>query len=133
MRNYSERFQKIQKVKREKRRIDEEERELCKPSITDLSRMGELYEKFLSICPDRTPSNKKKFIFVAIYLYHPGALVSGKMRKGLRNAIANTLKCHPVQISYESRNLLFHYQRYKTLSSELDEILSQIEKQLNNL
>lgn len=127
MRNYSERFQKIQKVKREKRRIDEEERITCQPTLSDVSRIPELYEKFLTIYPDRTPDNRKKFIFVILYLYHPGALVSGKMRKGLRNAIALTLDCHPVQVSYDSRNLLFHYQRYRKMSSEMDALLDKIE------
>ena len=127
MKSYSERFKEIQKIKREKRMIDEELRVLCQPTLTDLSRMQEVYEAFLKIRPERNPENQKKFIFVAIYLYHPGSLVSGKMRKGLRNSIAKTIGRHPVQVSYDSRNLLFHYQRYKKLSTEMDEILSEIE------
>lgn len=106
----------IKSIREQKSRLSERERELTKPTLTDLDMIGTLYEWFKEIlesrdCPGRVESvtQRKKFIFIVLFLYSPGALAEGKMLAGLREKLAKLFDVSPVVISNNCRDVVFLY------------------------
>ena len=127
MRNYNEYFQSLLAANRDCKLAAERYHDLSAPQMHDMTRMDELYELFQELSPGAGPEDKRRFVFVALYFYQPGALVSGKMKKGLRKVLSKTLGCHPVRVSQMSSNLLFYFQHYRQYREDIVQVLSEIE------
>ena len=132
MRDYNEYFQSLLDANRENKVAAERYRELSMPQMHDMNKMPELYELFQELSPGTGPEDKRRFVFVVLYFFQPGALVSGKMKKGLRKALSKTLGCHPVRVSQMSSNLLFYFQHYRQYRDDIVSLLSKIENLLYN-
>ena len=71
---------------------------LTSPVLKDKSLIHEIYKIFVELlnkrgCPPNIDSvtQRKKFIFIILYLFSPSSLAGGKMTSGLRPEIAKVL------------------------------------------
>lgn len=130
----------LKSIREQKSRLSEREKELGEPILTDLSLLNKLYEWFKEISSNKTKKRnerilqRKKFIFVVLFLYSPSTLAGGKMKKGLREKLGETLGIHgKSSISDNLNNLVFSYQLYKYFRQDIDRILSEIIYRLGSI
>lgn len=130
----------IKSIREQKSRLSEREKELTEPMLTDLNMIGQLYEWFKEIlvsrnCPGRVDSvtQRKKFIFIVLYLYSPSTLAGGKIAVGLRDYLAITLGLKaPTGISNLCTNIMFLYDNYKNYRKDIEWIFTEITKRIKS-
>lgn len=87
-------FGKIARIKDIQERLEElseEEKDLSSPLLTDIRLVREIYDIFSGMVENpASAAQRKKFIFIILYLFSPGTLAGGKMASGLRV----DCKCH---------------------------------------
>lgn len=123
----------LKSIREQKYRLSERESEIAKPVLTDLGMIDTLYEWFKEIAlegkelPKGNVSQRKKFIFIILYLYSPTTLAGGKMRAGLREKLAEVfpIKAKSV-VSNNTNNLVFSYQLYKYFRQDVERIYKEI-------
>ena len=88
----------LKSIREQKSRLSERENELSRPFLSDYSLIQTIYVWFKEIlanrdCPPNPESvnQRKKFLFVILFLYSPSVLAGGKMPDGLRDALCRTL------------------------------------------
>lgn len=131
-------IEEIKSLREQKLRLLERERELTKPILTDLDMIGILYEWFKEIlesrdCPGRVESvtQRKKFIFIILFLYSPSALVGDKMKNGLRDKLAEVLGVNAQTAISDNRNsVLFSYGLYRCFRQDVDGIYTEIMRRI---
>lgn len=124
----------IKSIREQKSRLSEREKELTDPMLTDLNMIGQLYEWFKEIlvsrnCPGRVDSvtQRKKFIFIVLYLYSPSTLAGGKMLVGLRDAIAEAVQLKDKAfISRNVKVVAFRHQYDKYFRQDVDWIYGEM-------
>jgi hypothetical protein len=126
-------IEELRQTRKEKQRIEEKEKALSSPILTNLSFMPQILEIYEQISaahghPGVMESvyERKKFLFIVLFLYSPGALLGGRMPRGLRSKLAYTLKCHGTVVSDNCAGLLFMYEWYKDFREETDSIYREI-------
>ena len=89
---------RLKKIRIEKSELSEEENALTAPILKDKSLIHEIYKIFVELlnergCPPNIDSvtQRKKFIFIILYLFSPSSLAGGKMTAGLRPELARVL------------------------------------------
>ena len=89
---------RIKKIRIEKSELSEEENALTAPILKDKSLILEIYKIFVEVlnergCPPNIDSvtQRKKFIFIILYLFSPSSLAGGKMTAGLREEMSRVL------------------------------------------
>lgn len=122
-------------IREKKSKLAEQERELSKPILNDLSLVSKLYEWFNDLSIENKGKerilNRKKFIFIVLYLYSPSALVGGKMKVGLRDKLCEVMNINERStLSKSLNNLFYHYQIYKYFRHDINSILSGIMNRL---
>lgn len=128
----------LKKIRMEKSLLSEKEMSLSEPLLTDRSFIKHIYDTFIEIlnerdCKPRIDSviQRKKFIFIVLYLYAPSVLAGGKMPKGLREDICKALDFHSVStISDNCADVVFLYQNYSDFSRDVSELYDMIIKRL---
>ena len=86
----------IKSIREQKSKLSEREKELTEPILTDLDMIGTLYRWFQEIISQKETfrlgnvTQRKKFIFIILFLYSPSTLAGGKMMNGLRNKLADS-------------------------------------------
>ena len=131
---------RLKKIKVDKINLSEEEESLSKPVLTDRKLISEIYQIFKKVvskrnCPPMFDSvtQRKKFIFIILYLYSPNTLAGGKMPKGLRDDISKALNFHsPCTISNNCADVCFLYQNYSDFSREVEDIFKAVMKEMEN-
>lgn len=129
----------LKSVREERIRLSAKEQELSEPMLDDYSLVGEIYEWFQEILSERTlppradsPLQRKKFIFIILFLYSPKTLAGDKMRIGLRDKIAEVTGCTRTLISHNCEDVSFFYQQYKCHREDIDflyvEIMNRLKK-----
>ena len=124
-------------IREQKPRLSEREQELSEPLLHDYSLIEEIYSWFkemlsgllLPPCVD-SPTQRKKFIFIILFLYSPSALAGGKMKVGLRDKIAEVTGCTGSLISHNCEDVTFFYQQYKSHRQDIDYIYTEIVNRL---
>lgn len=123
----------LKSIREQKYRLSERESEIAKPVLTDLGMIDTLYEWFKEIAlegkelPKGNVSQRKKFIFIILYLYSPTTLAGGKMRAGLREKLAEVFPIKEKSVvSNNTNNLVFSYQLYKYFSQDVERIYKEI-------
>ena len=123
----------LKSIREQKYRLSERESEIAKPVLTDLGMIDTLYEWFKEIAldgkelPKGNVSQRKKFIFIILYLYSPTTLAGGKMRAGLREKLAEVFPIKEKSVvSNNTNNLVFSYQLYKYFRQEVERIYKEI-------
>lgn len=123
----------LKSIREQKSRLSEREQELSQPMLYDYSLIGEIYGWFKEIllglalppCVD-SPTQRKKFIFIILFLYSPSTLAGGKMKVGLRDKIAEVTGCTGSLISHNCEDVTFFYQQYKSHRQEIDYLYTEI-------
>lgn len=129
---------RLRKIKVDKLSLSEEENELSRPLLKDRSLIDKIYEIFKRVIQQRdcppSPENvtqRKKFIFIVLYLYAPNVLAGGKMPKGLREDISKALNLHSACIiSNNCSDVCFLYQNYSDFSNDIMDIFKEVLKEL---
>lgn len=129
----------IRSIRDQKARLSERERELTKPILTDLDMIPTLYGWFKDIVSPQeifcaNVSQRKKFIFIILILYSPSALADGKMKRGLRNKLAEVFGLNGKStISDNLNGLYLSYQLYKYFRQDIHRIYIEIMNRLDNI
>lgn len=124
----------LKAIREQKSRLTERENELSSPELKDLSLIPKIYEWFKEIlaerdCPPNPESvtQRKKFLFIVLFLFTPSTLAGGRLPNGVRAALADVLpKVSPCVISNNIADILFIYQNYKDFRSDIGHLYSEI-------
>lgn len=129
--NLRETMERIKYIREMKAMLSKEEVSLSLPLMDDLWMVGNIYDLFLSYHKNRKSKMvQKQFIFIILYLYSPSTLGGSKMRRGLRERIAEVLGCTCSNVSHDYKNISFYYTTYRTFRDDVNEILHSMLKVL---
>ena len=128
----------LKSIREQKSRLSERENELAQPMLTDLSMIPRIYEWFKDIlyakdCPPRLESvtQRKKFLFIILFLYSPSTLAGGRLQNGVRAALREVFpEVAPCVISNNISDITFIYQQYKDFRKDVEEIYEGIRRRL---
>jgi len=74
-----------------------------------------------NFCDSKT---RERFLFVSLYVFVPSSLVR-KMKRGLREDLADVLGVSKNNISHLIKHILFRYRHYRVFRNDCDEIHCQ--------
>ena len=128
----------LKSIREQKSRLSERENELSSPILTDFSLIPELYSWFKELlagmaCPPNPESvtQRKKFLFIVLFLFAPSVLAGGRLPNGIRAEIAGVFPyVSPCVISNNIADVSFIYQQYKDFRQDIDYIYTEIVKRL---
>ncbi|MBD5244171.1 MAG: hypothetical protein HDS57_01705 [Barnesiella sp.] len=128
----SERIEAIRRIRGEINALRGYEEYLARPLLTSYGELDRVFESFVTVtnqdCSGRSwiaVSARKKFIFIAAYIFAPGMILGDCMPKKLRMALARVLKVQSLtSISNNWSDALFFYKNYKDFREEV-EVISQ--------
>ena len=131
----------LKSIREQKSRLSERESELAQPMLTDLSMIPRIYEWFKDIlsardCPPRLESvtQRKKFLFIILFLYSPSTLAGGRLQNGVRAALREVFpEVAPCVISNNISDITFIYQQYKDFRKDVEEIYEGIRRRLEGI
>jgi hypothetical protein len=104
-----------------------EEMKLSVPLLYDLSLVGNIYDLFVSYHRGRNfRSIRKQFIFIVLYFFSPSALGGMKMRRGLRDKIADVLQCTASNVSHDYGNVGFFYVKYRNFRNDVNKTIERM-------
>lgn len=123
----------LKSIREQKSRLSERESELAQPMLTDLSMIPRIYEWFKELSDEDKKGRKmavlqrKKFMFIILFLYSPATLAGDKMKVGLRDKLCEVLGL-PVKstLSKNLVNLTFHYRMYKYFRRDIERIYTAL-------
>ena len=125
---------RLKKIRIEKSELSEEENILTSPILKDKSLIHEIYKIFVEVlnergCPPNIDSvtQRKKFIFIILYLFSPSSLAGGKMTAGLREEMGVQSKS---TISDNCTDVVFLYQNYGDFSGDIEYLYTEIVNRL---
>lgn len=125
---------RIRKIRSVKSDLSKEENILTRPVLSDKKLIPKIYNVFTSLISDReckpatnTVIQRKKFIFIVLYLYSPSSLAGDKMAPGLRDELSNVLGVQAKStISNNCANLVFLYQNYTSFRKDVEYLCNKI-------
>lgn len=134
-------FSKIAEIKSIREQISkllEREAELTTPILTDLNQISVLYVWFRELlsdqaCPGRVESahQRKKFIFIVLFLFAPSVLAGGRMPNGLRDKIAEAIDLKDITfISHNIETIVFLHQNDKYFRRDIEWMYGEIMKRV---
>ncbi len=129
---------RLRKIRIEKSELSEEENALTLPMLSDKTLIREVYKTFVEIlnergCPPNIDSvtQRKKFIFIILYLFSPSSLAGGKMAAGLREEMSKVLDIQSKStISDNCADVVFLYQNYGNFSRDIEYLYTEIVNRL---
>ena len=106
------------------------------PTIKDLSLVEQVYEQFLSFLQwsgkVMDVNNRKKFLFIAVYLFCPSVLIGHTMPRGFRDRVKDLINAKSATtVSNDVANLLFLYNHYKDFREDVDSAYAFVADGLN--
>lgn len=125
---------RLKKIRIKKSELSEEENILTAPILTDRGLISEIYKIFVDLlnergCPPNTDSvtQRKKFIFIILYLFSPSSLAGGKMARGIREAMSKVLDIQSKStISDNCADVVFLYQNYSDFCCDIEYLYIEI-------
>lgn len=130
----------LRAIREQKSVLSEREKELVEPMLNDNSLIATIYEWFeeilasMSFPPNpNNPIERKKFLFIILYLYSPSTLAGGKMKVGLRDELAKVTNCTTTLISHNCEDVTFYYNQYKSYRANIDLIYNEILTRLKKI
>lgn len=130
----------LKAIREQKSRLTEREQELSAPMLTDLSLIPQVYGWFKEIqaerdCAPRPESviQRKKFLFIILFLFAPSVLAGGRLPNGIRTELAKVFPhLAPSSISHNIEGVIFLYQNYKDFRHDIDHVYSIIMNRIAN-
>lgn len=128
----------LKSIREQKSRLSERENELSTPMLEDLSLIPELYSWFRELlagmsCPPNPESvtQRKKFLFIVLFLFAPSVLAGGRLPNGIRAEISGVFPdVSPCVISNNIADVSFIYQQYKDFRQDIEYLYNQILERL---
>lgn len=128
----------LKAIREQKSRLSEREQELSAPMLTDFALIPEIYSWFKEIlfqsdCPPNFESvtQRKKFLFIVLFLFAPSVLAGGRLQNGIRAEIAGVFPdVSPCVISNNIADVSFIYRQYKDFRQDIEYIYSQVLERL---
>lgn len=128
----------LKAIREQKSRLSEREQELSAPMLTDFALIPEIYSLFKEIlsqsdCPPNFESvtQRKKFLFIVLFLFAPSVLAGGRLPNGIRVEIAGVFPdVSPCVISNNIADVSFIYQQYKDFRQDIEFIYNQLLERL---
>lgn len=122
-------------IREMKAELSREEAELSVPLMEDVCQVGNVYDLFTAIIGKRlrkrsAAMERKKFIFIILYLYCPSSLAGFKIRRGLREKIAEVLDCTCSNVSHDYKDIGFYYRTYRKFRTDVDTAITEIRSHL---
>ena len=130
----------LKSIREQKSRLSERERELSSPVLHDVSLIPKIYGCFKDIlsvncctpCIDSV-LQRKKFLFIVLFLFAPSVLAGGRLPKGIRHELSSVFpKLSPCVISNNIADVAFIYQNYKDFRQEIDYLYTVIVNRLRD-
>ena len=122
---------KIENTHRKRLNIESEEKDLTAPLMTDYSRIGEIYNIYedeivkMKIKP-HSIEGRRIFIFIIMRIFCPAVFTGKKLKRGIRDKIAEATGCEASIISHDFSNLTFHYKKYKSFRTIVNTVYDSI-------
>ena len=128
----------LKSIREQKSRLSERENELTSPDLKDLSLIPQIYEWFKDIicernCAPRVDSviQRKKFLFIVLFLFSPSVLAGGRLPNGIRAALTEVFNdLSPCVISNNISDVLFIYQQYRDFRQDIEYLYTEIVNRL---
>ena len=129
---------RLKKISIEKSELSEEENTLASPILRDKSLIRDIYKIFVELLNSRSlppcidsVTQRKKFIFIILYLFSPSSLAGGKMTAGLREEMSRVLGIQSKStISDNCADVVFLYQNYGDFSGDIEYLYTEIVNRL---
>jgi len=116
-------------LKEEKRDLLARESILKRPTLTDFSKIKELYGIFLKIRP-KNHYNNNLFIYICLALFSPGTLFYLPVKNGLRTAIAGALGLKDCSVSAYYTQAINRYNDDRQFRDDIFKTLKKMEKMI---
>lgn len=118
----------LRQIREQKSQLSERETELAKAEIKDYVAITRIKDLFCENVKDMNkPYNRKKLLFVILYLFAPSTLAGGRLPNGLRGELTRIFPdVRPCVISNDISDLFFFYQHYKGFRAEVESIYEYI-------
>lgn len=128
----------LKAIREQKSRLSEREQALSAPMLTDFALIPEIYSWFKEIlsqsdCPPNFESvtQRKKFLFIVLFLFAPSVLAGGRLPNGIRAEIAGVFPdVSPCVISNNIADVSFIYRQYKDFRQDIEFIYNQVLERL---
>ena len=125
-------------IREQKSRLSERENELASPILSDASMISDVYSMFCKVlserdCPPRTDNvyQRKKFLFIALFLFAPSVLAGGRLPNGIRAELARIFPdVSPCVISNNIADVSFIYQQYRDFRQDIEYLYTEIMNRL---
>lgn len=128
----------LKTIREQKSRLSERENELSAPALYETELIPVIYGWFGEILNgmDFPPliesvNQRKKFIFIILFLFAPSVLAGGRMPNGLRDMIAEAINLKNVTfISHNIETVVFLHQHDKYFRKDIEYIYTEIVNRL---
>lgn len=133
MREQINTLRSIKDIEREIRTLEERERLITKPALTDFAYITELHDIYLDVTGEDTANYevRQKFLFIITYLYCPKYIVVNTRRKFLRASLAKIFNyITPAMLSNTITTGIFRFWHYKDFRSDVFAIFDAMKEEI---
>lgn len=124
----------LKAIREQKSRLSERENELSTPALSDLELIPVIYEWFKEVLSEMAfppqvecITQRKKFLFIVLFLFSPSVLAGGRMPNGVRKTLEEVFpNVKPCTISNNLADVVFLYQQYKDFRQDIEYIYTEI-------
>ncbi|WP_368107173.1 hypothetical protein [Bacteroides nordii] len=128
----------LKAIREQKSRLSERENELSTPVLSDLELIPVIYEWFKEVLSEmafppqvESITQRKKFLFIVLFLFSPSVLAGGRMPNGVRKSLEEVFpNVKPCTISNNLADVVFLYQQYKDFRQDIEYIYTEIVSRL---
>lgn len=128
----------LKAIREQKSRLSERENELSAPVLSDLELIPVIYEWFKEVLSEmafppqvESITQRKKFLFIVLFLFSPSVLAGGRMPNGVRKSLEEVFpNVKPCTISNNLADVVFLYQQYKDFRQDIEYIYTEIVSRL---
>lgn len=127
-------IQQIKYIKEQKEELSRVEANISAPLLSNKSIIPDIYQIFKEILSEQdfppipdSPPQRKKFMFVILFLYSPKTLAGYHSPRGLRKAIAKAIGLHDVTfISNNIETVSFLSRNDKHFKQDIEYLYSEV-------
>lgn len=124
----------LKAIREQKSRLSERENELSTPVLSDLELIPVIYEWFKEVLSEMAfppqvecITQRKKFLFIVLFLFSPSVLAGGRMPNGVRKSLEEVFpNVKPCTISNNLADVVFLYQQYKDFRQDIEYLYTEI-------